>query len=63
MWSVEDIEVSAVELDFSFWLDLPGSPGWKSFGRIDTQACFLIDGGLALIRIGGVTNGCSCTAS
>ena len=51
----QPISVAPIE----FWLDLPGTPGWKSFGHIDTQACFLIDGGLPLVRRGGLTNGCN----
>ena len=42
----QHISVAPIE----FWLDLPGNPSWKGFGRIDTQACFLIDGGRALVR-------------
>ncbi len=33
-----------------FWLDLPGIPGWKGFGRLDDQTCYLIGDGLALVR-------------
>jgi hypothetical protein len=49
----EHIFVAPIE----FWLDLPGTPSWKSFGHIDAQTCFLIDGGLALVRRDGLTNG------
>jgi hypothetical protein len=41
-----------------FWLDLPGTPGWKAFCHVDGQVRFLIDGGLALARRGGSTHGC-----
>jgi hypothetical protein len=51
----QHIPVAPIE----FWLDLPGTPGWKSFGRIGARACFLIDDGLALVRRGGLTNGCN----
>jgi hypothetical protein len=47
------ISVSPIE----FWLDLPGTPSWTSFGHIDPQTCLLIDGGIALVRSGGSTNG------
>jgi hypothetical protein len=33
-----------------FWLNLPGTPSWKNFAHTDTQACCLIDDGLALVR-------------
>jgi hypothetical protein len=51
----QHISIAPIE----FWLDLPGTPSWKSFGHIDVQACFLIDGALALVRRGGLTNGCN----
>jgi hypothetical protein len=44
----QQIYVAPIE----FWLDLPGTLSWKSFGHINAQTCFLIDGGLALIRRG-----------
>ena len=40
-----------------FWLDLPGTPSWKSFAHIDTQACCLIDDQLALVRRGRANAG------
>jgi hypothetical protein len=40
-----------------FWLDLPGTPSWKRLGHIDAQTGFLIEGGLALVRRGGLRNG------
>ena len=49
----QHIAVAPIE----FWLDLPGTPSWRSFGHTDGQTCFLIDGGLALVRRGGLTNG------
>jgi hypothetical protein len=49
----QHISVAPIE----FWLDLPGTPSWKSFGHIDVQTCFLIDNGLALVRRCGLTNG------
>jgi hypothetical protein len=49
----QHISVAPIE----FWLDLPGTPSWKRFGHIDAQACFLIDGGIALVHRGGLTNG------
>ena len=49
----QHISVAPIE----FWLDLLGTPSWKVFGHIDTQACFLIDGGLAFVRRGGLTIG------
>lgn len=49
----QHISVTPIE----FWLDLPGTPSWRSFGHTDGQTCFLIDGGLALVRRGGLTNG------
>jgi hypothetical protein len=49
----QHISVTPIE----FWLDLPGTPSWKSFGHIDARTCFLIDGGLALLCRGGLTNG------
>lgn len=36
-----------------FWLDLPGTLGWTSFGQVGSNLCFLVDGSVALIREGG----------
>jgi hypothetical protein len=33
-----------------FWLDLPGTPGWTSFGHAEGSVCFLIDGEFAIIE-------------
>jgi hypothetical protein len=43
-------QITVVPIEF--WLDLPGTPSLKCFGRIGTQMCFLIDDGLALVRTG-----------
>jgi hypothetical protein len=48
----QQIPVAPIE----FWLDLPGTPSWKSLGHINAQTCLLIDGGLGLIRRGGLAN-------
>ena len=48
----QHISVAPIE----FWLDLPGTPSWRSFGHTDGRTCFLIDGGLALVRRRGLTN-------
>ena len=39
-----DAEVRPIE----YWLDLPGLPGWMSFGHAGNNLCFLVDG---LLRI------------
>ena len=48
-----DAEVTPIE----FWLDLPGIPGWVNFGRVGSNLCFLVDGSVALVRDGALTNG------
>ena len=48
-----DISMAPIE----FWLGLPGTPSWRGLGHIEAQTCFLIDGGLALVPRGGLTNG------
>ncbi len=40
-----------------FWLDLPGTPSWTSFGHVGSNLCFLVDGNVALVRDDGITNG------
>jgi len=40
-----------------FWLDLPGTPGWTSFGHVGSGLCFLVDGSIAIVREDGLTNG------
>jgi hypothetical protein len=49
----DDAEVRPIE----FWLDLPGTPGWTSFGHVGSNLCFLVDGRVAFVRHGGLTNG------
>jgi hypothetical protein len=48
-----DAEVKPIE----FWLDLDGTPGWTSFGHVRSNVCFLVDGRVALVGDGGLTNG------
>ncbi len=38
----QHISVAPIE----FWLELPGSPSWKSFAHLNNQECLLIVGGL-----------------
>jgi hypothetical protein len=47
----EPLSVAPIE----FWLDLPGTPGWKSFGHIAAKVCVLLGGGLALVPKGELT--------
>ena len=49
----QQIAVAPIEI----WLDLPGTPSWTSFGRIDGQVCCLIHSGLAVVLKGALTNG------
>lgn len=42
----EDVVVRPVE----FWLDLPGTPGWKSFARVEDQVCIVLHETVALVR-------------
>lgn len=35
-------EKKAIE-PIEFWLNLPGTPGWKSFAHVEDQVCFLLD--------------------
>jgi hypothetical protein len=44
-----DAEVKPIE----FWLDLPDTPGWTSFGHVGSNLCFLFGGSVALVRDGG----------
>jgi hypothetical protein len=44
-----DMAVEPIE----FWLDLPGSPGWTSFGHADGRICLLFGGEPALIASKG----------
>ena len=44
------LDPSAAPIEF--WLDLPGAPSWKQFAHFVNQICFLIDGGLGLVRRG-----------
>lgn len=42
----ERVEVSPIE----FWLDLPGTPSWKGFARVEDRVCFVIHETVALVR-------------
>lgn len=33
-----------------FWLDLPGTPGWKGLAHVEDQVCLLLDEATALVR-------------
>jgi hypothetical protein len=46
---METVELPASVEPIEFWLDLPGTPGWKSFAHLPDQLCFLMDDSLALM--------------
>jgi hypothetical protein len=39
-----------------FWLDLPGTPSWKSFAHLGNHTCCFLDGILPLVRTALLTN-------
>ena len=56
---VEEVPSSISTRPIEFWLDLPGTPGWRSFARVRDRVGFLVEGGLALLSEGGLTTSCS----
>ena len=52
---MEPVPTRVNVIPIEFWLDLPGTPGWKSFAHIEGDVCFLLDDGIALRRDGGLT--------
>lgn len=42
----EKAEIRPIE----FWLDLPGTPGWKSLAHVEDQVCFVLNETTALVR-------------
>lgn len=45
---MEPVPAAADLSPIEFWVDLPGTPCWKSFARLDDAFCCLVDGSLAL---------------
>jgi hypothetical protein len=42
----EKAEIRPIE----FWLDLPGTPGWKSLAHVEEQVCFVLNETTTLVR-------------
>ena len=56
---METVPSSVPVVQIELWLDLPATPGWRSFAHVRDQVGFLVEDNLALLREGGLTTACS----